>query len=54
MHTSSVWHPILLVFNNVERSSMYTANTDGDNIPPYRTLLEIVKIWQNFSFPPNT
>ena len=47
-----MWHPILLVFNNEERSSIYkkkiaffffTANNDGDNIPPCRTLLEIVK-----------
>ena len=38
-----MWHPILLVFNNEERSSIYTANNDGDNIPPYRTPLEIVK-----------
>ena len=43
MHTSSMWHPILLVFNNEERSSIYTANNDGDNIPPCRTPLEIVK-----------
>ena len=34
-------HPILLVFNNVERSS--TANNDGHNIYPCRTPLEIVK-----------
>ena len=33
----------LLVFNNEERSSMYTANNDGDNIPPCGTPLEIVK-----------
>ena len=38
-----MWHPILLVFNNEERSSTYTANIDGDNIPPCRTPLEIVK-----------
>ena len=43
MHTSSMWHLILLVFNNEERSSIYTANNDGDNIPPCRTPLEIVK-----------
>ena len=28
---------------NVGRSSVHTANNDGDNIPPCRTLLEIVK-----------
>ena len=39
MHTSSMWHPILLVFNNEERLSIYTANNDGDNIPPCRTPL---------------
>ena len=38
-----MWHPILLVFNNEERSSMYTSNNDGDNIPPCRAPLEIVK-----------
>ena len=43
MHTSSMWLPILLAFNNEERSSIYTANNDGDNIPPCRTPLEIVK-----------
>ena len=43
MHTSSMWHPILLVFNNKERSSVYTANNDGDSYPPCRTPLEIVK-----------
>ena len=37
MHTSSMWHPILLVFNNEEKSSRYTANNDRDNIPPCRT-----------------
>ena len=34
-----MWHRIQLVFNNEERS----ANNDGDNIPPCRTPLEIVK-----------
>ena len=43
MHTSSMWHPILLAFNNEERSSLYTANNDGDNMPPCLTPLEIVK-----------
>ena len=43
MHTSSMWHLILLVFNNEERSSMYRANNDEDNILPCRTPLEIVK-----------
>ena len=43
MHTLSLWHPILLVFNNIEKSSMYTKNNDGDNIPPCRTRLEKVK-----------
>ena len=42
MHTSRMWHPILLVFNNEERSSMYAANNNGDNIPHCRTPLEIV------------
>ena len=28
-----MWHPILLVFNNEERSFIYTASSDGDNIP---------------------
>ena len=31
------------IVNNEERSSIYTANNDGDNIPPCRTPLEIVK-----------
>ena len=39
-----MWRPILLVFNIEERSSMYTANNDGDSIPPCRTPLKIVKI----------
>ena len=43
MHTSSMWHLILLVFNNEEKSSRYTANNNGDNIPSCRTPLEIVK-----------
>ena len=43
MHTSLMWHPILLVFNNEDRSSIYTTNNDGNNIPPGRTPLEIVK-----------
>ena len=43
MHTLTMWHPILPVFNNKERSSMYTANNDGDNIPSCRTPLKIVK-----------
>ena len=43
MHTSSMWHPILLLFNNEERSSIYTANNDRDNIPPFCISLEIVK-----------
>ena len=43
MHSSSMLHPIFLVFNNEERSSMYTANNDGHNIHPCRTPLEIVK-----------
>ena len=38
-----MWHPIMLVFYNEERSSMYTANNDGDNFLPGRNLLEIVK-----------
>ena len=38
-----MWHPILLVFNNEERASMYTTNNDGYNIPPCHTPLEIVK-----------
>ena len=38
-----MWHPILLVFNHEERSSMYTANNDVDNIPSCRTPLEIIK-----------
>ena len=38
-----MWHSILLLFNNEERSSMHTANNDRDNIPPCRTPLEIVK-----------
>ena len=29
MHTLSMWHPITLVFNNEERSSMYIANRVG-------------------------
>ena len=43
MHTSSMWHPILLVFNHEEKSSMYTANNDGDNIHSCRTPLETIK-----------
>ena len=38
-----MWHTILLVSNNEERSSMYTTNNDRDSIPPCRTPLEIVK-----------
>ena len=38
-----MWHPILYVFNNEERSSMYTAKNDGDNVSPCRSQLEIVK-----------
>ena len=38
-----MWHPILLVFNNEDRSSMYTANYDGYNITPCHTLLEVIK-----------
>ena len=37
-----MWHPILVVFNNEDRSSMYTANYDGYNITPCRTLLEVI------------
>ena len=44
MHTSSMWHSILLVFNDEVRSSMYTAINDRDNIPPCRTPLEIVNM----------
>ena len=29
------------------RSSMYRANKDGDNIPPWRTLLQILKVDTN-------
>ena len=43
MQASSMCYPILLVFNNEGRSSMYTANNDGGNIPPCRTPLEMVK-----------
>ena len=31
------------VFDNEERSSMYTANNDGDNIPTCRTLLALYR-----------
>ena len=42
MHASSMWHPICS-YLTMKRDHPYTANNDGDNIPPCRTPLEIVK-----------
>ena len=44
----------MLVLSNEERSSMYVANKDGDNIPPCRTLYTNIKIRRHFSSPSNT
>ena len=34
---------MLLVLSNEEKTSLYIANKDGDNIPPCRTPLVILK-----------
>ena len=43
MHWCSIKHPALASCTGFDRSSTYTANNHGDNMPLCRTPLETVK-----------